>query len=115
MAGKINFDDLRPQRQEFSVGGRDYVLCEMTEGESVAFQQQLARLGKAGPDGKLTDVHAVVDSNSRMLSHCVRAADSGQAVTIEVIQSWPAFVVDRLTELAKAMNKAPGEEEAKNS
>jgi hypothetical protein len=115
MAGKINFDDLRPQRQEFSVGGRDYVLCEMTEGESVAFQREMVRLGKAGPDGKPTDLDGVVDAASRKLSYCVKAADSGQAVTAEVIQSWPAYVVARLAEMVEEMNRIPGPEEAKNS
>ena len=99
----FNPDDLAPQAFAFRYLGKDYILHEPTEQDKINVRSHQLK-GATLTDGKLiAQVDKMAETQSLLLSMCIRDGEKNQLVPVNAIRRWPPKLVrklhDRLTEI----------------
>lgn len=113
--------DLKPVELKYRIGGVRYVLRECPEGDHCAWRSFQIKMARFNDDGKVAGMGNVADSRPLLVSFCLFRADQATGeivltdgnpqvpdlnhrVSLALIRSWPARIVDPLFEKAKEIS-----------
>jgi hypothetical protein len=114
----MDFNDLEPVRIPVPYRGVEYVLCEASEADAVKWNNFKLQSGRFDPaTGKFSGHGDLAASEPLLVSLCLflppgtPGGEPTKRVPLAVVNSWPAKVVARLFERAKAISELDGREE----
>lgn len=99
----LRFDDLAPIEETVSIGGREYVLREIS-GENYVVYQNERNSRFVYDDGKLVQVKDIADLEPLLVSLCMFENDGRTPVNQGTILGWPGRVLRALHDRAKELS-----------
>jgi hypothetical protein len=114
----MDFNDLEPVRIPVPFRGVEYVLCEATEADAVKWNNFKLQSGRFDPaTGKFAGHGDLAGSEPLLVSLCLYLppgtpdGEPTRRVPLATVNGWPAKLVHRLFERAKAISELDGPEE----
>lgn len=104
MAFNLDFSDFAMTEVPFELLGVRYVLREASSSAATKYNNERTNRVVYGADGKVSGVRDIADLGPLLVSLCCFEAESGKAVDVKTVLSWPQRVVSELFETAKTIS-----------
>lgn len=111
---RIVYETLELAKQQYTLQGVNYVLCEVTGLTGARYRDALMQRSRTSEDGKVTTMDGVNEMDIVIIAENLYldlqtepdgAPILGEKVAIEAVRQWPNYIVEEMSDKAREMSR----------